>query len=292
MALFEVATQSSSKTPSAAPLLEAGGYHARVARVIDLGKQPGSAKYPEPGYKMRVTFELLHEYMKENAEDGTPIMVQDPDEDEGVQMHKNIEDKPRWFDFDFSYNADGFMGDNAHITKFMKAIDALEVKPNPTAVPPIEGHPAKPLNTILGEPLYVGIVTYTKTGGKNAGTVANKITTFSPMKSKEKREAKPLVNPTLFFNLGAPDVEVFNKLPGGDSPYAVKNIITSNLEFNGSLLQKALGITPTGETAPVTNVASEAQVDAALAAELAAQKAAREAAAANNAPAGDSAIPF
>lgn len=290
--LFSVATQSSNKVPSLAPLLEAGGYPARVCRIIDLGKQPGSNMYPQPVYKMRVTFELLDEYMKETNEAGEPVMVQDPDGDEGEMMQKNIEDKPRWFDFDFAYNPDGFMGDGSHIYKFMKAVDGLEVAPNPIAVPPIAGHAARELHTLLGEPLVIGLSIETTKTGKNAGKPSNKVKTFAPMKSKEKREAKALVNPTMFFNLGEPDLEVFNKLPGGESPYAVKNLITSNLEFNGSKLQALMGITATvAAAAPVTNVASEAQVDAALAAELAAQKAAREAAAAE-APEGGAETPL
>ena len=289
MALFEVATQASNKVPSLAPLLEAGGYPARVCRIIDLGKQPGSLKYPDPSYKMRVTFELLEEYMKETDAEGKPVMVQDPDEEPGVLMQKNLEDKPRWFDFDFTYNADGFMGDNSHIYKFMKAVDALEVKEN--LEQGIQGHPAKALPTILTEPVIVGLVQYTKQSGKAVGQVANKIATFSPMKSKEKKTAKELVNPTVFFNLGAPDLEVFNKLPGGESPYAIKNLITSNLEFNGSELQRLLGIAPAAQ-APVENKATDEQVDAALQAELAAQKEAREAALAANAEGEQNAIPF
>lgn len=294
MALFEVATQASSKAPSVAPLLEAGGYPARVCRIIDLGKQPGSDQYPTPQYKMRVTFELLEEFMVETDDKGIAIMVQD--ESEGVEpgdmVPKYLLDKPRWFDFDFTYNADGFMGDNSHILKFMKAVDALEVAAN--VEQGIVGHPAKPLAELLGEPLVVGLITYNKKSGKRAGQTDNKIATFSPMKTKEKRVAKPLVNPTLMFNLGAPDLEVFNKLPGGESKYAVKNIILANLEFNGSELQRLMGVAPTAQE-PVVNAASEAQVDAALAAELEAQRLAREAKASAAAEGGEQAagaIPF
>jgi len=293
MGLFTVATQTSSKVPSLAPLLEAGGYPARVCGIVDLGKQPGSPMYPEPAYKMRVTFELLDEYMKETNEAGEPVMVQDPDEDEGVMMQKNILDKPRWFDFDFTYNPDGFMGDGSHIYKFMKAVDALEVAPNPIAVPPVAGHPAKELQTLLGEPLVVGLSSEMQKGGKKAGQMVNKVKSFAPMKSKEKRDAKELVNPTMFFNLGEPDLEVFNKLPGGESPWAVKNLITSNLGFNGSKLQAALGITATATASePVTNTATEAQVDEALAKELAAQQAARAAAAENTEGGETTVLPF
>lgn len=291
MALFQAPTKDSGKAPSKAPMLEAGGYPARLVRLIDLGKQPGSGQFPDPSYKLSGTFELLDEYMKEMNEDGTPVMIQDPDEDEGVLMMKNLEDKPRWFDFEFTYNPDGYMGDRSHIFKFMTAVDAFEVLANPAAVPPIEGHAAKQLSELLGEALTVNLSVYTKKEGKNAGQQANKIVSFAPMKSKEKKAARELINPSVFFDLGNPDIEVFSKLPGGDSPYAIKNKILGNLDFNGSELQRLLGIAPSA-TAPVENKASEEQVDAALEAELAAQKAAREAAASNPETTASGAIPF
>lgn len=285
---FAAPTLASNKTPSAAPLLEAGGYPARVCRIIDLGLQPGSAKFPNPQHKLLVTFELLDEYMKEVDANGAMIMVQDPDEDEGVKMAKNLEDKPRWFDFEFSYNADGYMGDNSHIYKFAKAIDAMEVAPN--LEQGIQGHPAKKLIEWLGEPLTVGLDQYQRKSGKNAGQMANKIITFAPMKSKEKREAKELVNPTVFFDMSNPDLEVFNKLPGGDSPYAIKNRITTGPKFAESKLAVLLGGKPVDTATP--NQATEEQVDEAMKAELEAQKQAREANAAANAEGANGAIPF
>ena len=286
---FAAPTLASNKTPSAAPLLEAGGYPARVCRIIDLGLQPGSAKYPTPSLKLLVTFELLDEYMKEVDSEGKMVMVQDPDEDDGIMMAKNLEDKPRWFDFEFTYNADGFMGENSHIYKFAKAIDALEVKPN--LEQGIQGHSAKNLPDWLGEPLIVGIVQYTKQSGKNAGQVANKVATFSPMKSKEKKEAKALVNPTVFFDMSEPDLEVFNKLPGGESPYAIKNRITSGVDFYKTKLSALLGGKPADEGA-VPNQASDEEVDAAMKAELEAQAAAKAQREAEGGAAGGTGMPF
>jgi len=286
MALFQAPTKDSGKAPSKAPLLEAGGYPARVVRIIDLGKQPGSKQFPQPVYKLLVTFELLDEYMKETNEAGEFIMIQDPDGEPGEMIAKDLLDKPRWFDYEFTYNPDGFMGDRSHIYKFMQAVDAFEVKPNPEAG--IAGHPAKPLCDLLGEPLVVNLVQYTKTSGKNAGQQANKVTAFMAMKSKDKREARPLVNPTIFFDLGNPDLETFNKLPGGDAEWAVKNRILSNLEFNGSKLQALLGIK--AEEVPAENKASAEEVEDAMKQELAAQAAARaQQAAQNGVP---EAIPF
>lgn len=269
MALFDAPTQSSNKTPSSAPLLEAAGYPARVVRIIDLGKQPGSTRYPQPQYKMLVTFELLDEYMKEVDGEGNMVMVQDPDGEPGEMMTVDILDKPRWFDFEFTYNTDGFMGDNSHIFKFMKAIDALKVEPN--LEQGIAGHEAKSLKECLGAPLVLGLIQDKAKSGKNAGKLRNKAATFSPMKSKEKREARPLINPTVYFDLGNPDLEVFNKLPGGDSEWAVKNRITSGLDFKGSKLDQLLG----GAPAPTENKASEEEVDAAMRAEMEAQAAAK-----------------
>lgn len=289
MALFQAPTKDSGKAPSKAPLLESGGYPARLVRLVDIGKQPGSLQYPEPSYKLSATFELLDEFMKEVDEAGNIVMVQDPDGEPGEMIGKDLLDKPRWFDFEFTYNPDGFMGDRSNIYKFMSAVDAFEVKPDPTNG--IVGHPAKQLNELLGEALTVTLVQYTKQSGKAAGTMSNKISGFTSMKSKEKRDARPLVNPTAFFDLGNPDLEVFNKLPGGDSEYALKNKILKNMDFNGSKLQEMLGIAAT-PTAPVENKASEEQVDAALQAELEAQakaKAEREANA-GAAPAGN--VPF
>lgn len=286
MAIGFAPTKDSAKAPSKAPLLESGGYPARLCRLIDLGKQPGSAKFPEPQFKMLGTFELLEEFMVETDEAGNVVKIQDPDGEPGEMIEKPLLDKPRWFDFEFTYNPDGFMGDRSHIYKFMSAVDAFEVKPDPTN--DVVGHPAREMHELLGAPLIVNLSQYTKTGGKNAGQVANKITAFTPMKSKDKKTARELVNPTVFFDLGNPDIEVFGKLPGGDSEYAIKNRILNGLDFNGSKLQAALGQAPKEE--PAENKASQEEIDANLKAELEAQQKAKEEASQANGTGG--AIPF
>lgn len=273
MALFEAPTKDSNKAPSKAPLLEPGGYPARLVRLIDLGKQPGSKMYPEPAYKLLATFELTEEYMKEVNEAGEIIMVQDPDGEPGEMIGKDLLDKPRWFDFEFTYNTDGFVGSTSNLYKFMECVDAFEVKANPDSN--IAGHPAKNLRDLPGEPVFVNLIQYTKKQGKNAGELSNKISGFMPMKSKQKRETRGLINPILFFNLSNPDLEVFNKLPGGDTEWAIKNRILANLEFDGSKLQELLGIK--ADKPPAENKATEEEVDAAMQAELEAQRQAREA---------------
>ena len=171
----------------------------------------------------------------------------------------------------------------------MQAVDAFEVKANPEQG--IEGHPAKQLIDLLGEALTVNLIQYTKKGGDNAGQLANKISSFTPMKGKDKKTAKALVNPTVYFDLGDPDLAVYEKLPGGDKPYAIKNRVRNNLEFEGSKLQALLGIAPTPAAGATPNQASAEQVDEAMKAELAAQEAARAAAASQNAE-GQGAMPF
>lgn len=279
-------TKDSGKAPSKAPLLESGGYPARLCRLIDLGKQPGSVKYPEPVYKLLATFELLDEYMAETDDNGNVIRIQDPDGEPGEMIDKILEDKPRWFDFEFTYNPDGYMGDRSHIFKFMTAIDAFEVKPDPAN--DIAGHPAREMHELLGSCVIVNLAQYTKTGGKNAGQLANKITAFTAMKSKDKKTARELINPTVFFDLGNPDLEAFGKLPGGDSEYAIKNRVLNNLDFNGSKLQALLGQAPKEE--PKDNKASQEEIDENMKAELEAQQRAREEASAGNGTGG--AVPF
>lgn len=288
MALFEVGTESSGKAPSKAVLLEEGGYPARIVSIVDVGKQPGSEQYPDPSYKMNVTFELLDEYMTEVNEDGSLVMMQDPDGEPGEMIPKPIMDKPRWFDVDFSYNPDGYVGENSNLHKLMKAIGAFAAPAN--LEQGIEARPAKPLKEWLGEALTVGIIRHTKTKGKKAGEIDNRISSYTAMKSKEKKDARALINPTRFFNLGDPDIAVFNNLPKSDSPFALKNRITANLEFTGSKLHSLItGVDQSAAAAPAApvNAATEAQVDEAMKAELEAQAAQREAQAAAAATGGE-----
>lgn len=70
------------------------------------------------------------------------------------------------------------------------------------------------------------------------------------------------INPTVYFDMGEPDLEVFNKLPGGDSDWAVKNRITKGIDFVGLKLYQLLGGAPVPQAAP--NQATEEQVDAAV----------------------------
>jgi hypothetical protein len=87
---------------------------------------------------------------------------------------------------------------------------------------------------MIGKACVVAVVNNkSKANGKiynNVGGVTG------PMKGLAIAE---LVNESKFFSLEDPDLEVFTSLPEW-----VQGVITSNLEFEGSVLQKELGIIP------------------------------------------------
>ncbi|MBI0275431.1 hypothetical protein I6H07_06225 [Hafnia alvei] len=277
---FKTATQNSGNAASVASLLDAGGYAARIVQIIDLGLQPGSQQYPEPVYKLLVKFELLDEFMHEVNEDGSVKVT----EEDSEMVPVIIADKPRWFDFEFTYNEDGYMGDRSHIYKLMQAVDAFEVVANPDSG--VTGHPAKELKELLGEPLMLNLIQTIAKGGKNAGKTVNKISSFAAMKGKDKKTAPALVNPTTFFDMAEPDIEVFSKLPSGNQ-YCPQERIKSGPAFGQSKLAAMLGLA-SAKPIVVEEVAEPVDVDEAMAAELAAQQAAQQASAVAEKPA----VPF
>lgn len=279
---FLAATKQSNNVASAAPLLDAGGYAARIVQIIDLGLQPGSGQYPNPACKMIMKFELLDEFMCEVNADGSIKMVQE----DGEMVPAALKDKPRWFDFEFTYNPDGFMGERSHIFKLMQAVDAFEVLANPEQG--ITGHAAKELKELLSEPLTINLIQQMSKSGKNAGKMVNKISAFAAMKGKDKKVAPPLVNAPLFFDMDNPDVEVFKKLPFGNQ-WCPQERIKSGPEFYKSKLAALLGESGSAPAQaaqePDETVVSQEEVDAALEAELAKQAAVAAAASeANSAP--------
>lgn len=267
---FVAATKQSNNVASAAPLLDAGGYAARIAQIIDLGLQPGSGQYPNPAYKLIFKFELLDEFMCEVNEDGSIKMVNE----DGEMVPAALKDKPRWFDYEVTYNEDGFMGDRSNIYKLMQAVDAFEVVANPDQG--ILGHPAKALKDLIGEPLTVNLIQEVAKSGKNAGKMKNKVSACVAMKGKDKKTAPELVNPTLFFDMNTPDVEVFMKLPSGNQ-YCPQDRIKAGPGYRQSKLAALLGesggiVIPIDE--PQEPVVTQEEVDAAMEAELARQAAA------------------
>lgn len=209
MAFKKAVKAGEKKKYGATPLLDAGTYDARILSIVDLGLQPGSPQYPEHKPKLEFRFELQDEYMV--GEDGTVD-----------------ETAPRVFNYEVTYNEDGYMDEKANIYKVISAIpNGFELE----------------LSEMVGAAVTVMIQKYIKKSGKNAGKEDNKITSVLPMKAKSIALATPLVNTPLFFDLGEPDLAVWNKLYKGNA-YAQQDRIIASGSFEGSALQKLLGIVP------------------------------------------------
>lgn len=186
--------------------IEPDVYPGRVAQIIDLGLQaqkPYQGQEKKPVNELMVTYELVTEFMKD--EEGN-----------------DLEDKPRWISETFPFY--GLFADKAKSTKRYLALDPEQVH---------EGDWAK----LLEAPCNVTIVN-NKVGDKVYDNVAN----IAAMSAKKALACPELKNPAKMFDLDAPDMEVFNKLPKW-----LQDKIKGNLNFNGSPLQKLLGGAPAPE---------------------------------------------
>lgn len=133
-----------------------------------------------------------------------------------------LEDKPRWINETFPiYSLDA---DMAKSTKRYYALD-------PDCVH--DGDFSK----LLGTPCNVTIVL-----NKKEGRTYENIGNVSAMRPRDADKCPELKNEERFFDLDNPDLEVFNKLPKW-----IQDKITSNLEFDGSKLDKLLGDAPKEE---------------------------------------------
>ena len=222
---FKKAKQSTGGAALAAPVLDAGSYHARLVHIIDLGLQPGSPTYPDPKDKLKFTFELMDEFCFEKAEDGSY------DEDTPLL------DKPRFFHYECTYNPDGYMGENSNIYPLMQTLSPSFLK---------NGNMEEELGDLLGRPVNVVLSKYVKNSGKRKGQEDNKVTGITSMKKKEfqtlkvmKENGAPanlqLVNESYFFDLDEPTLEVFNKLNKGNI-YCDQDKILASSAYRGSKL--------------------------------------------------------
>lgn len=128
---------------------------------------------------------------------------------------EDIEDKPLLVTERFKFSA--MSNEKARSTKRYKAIDPANVFGG--AWDKLVGLPVS-LTLIINEK---GEKQYLNVGG------------VSPMRPKDASKAGDLINPPIVFNFYKPDIEQFAKLPDW-----IKNIITSNLQFNGSELSHLL----------------------------------------------------
>jgi len=176
----KIAGDSGNNNGMTAPTLEPGTYPARLVQVLAMGLQPqrphqGKDKPPKP--ELRVTYELLDEFMLD--EDG-----------------EELKDKPRWLSIDIPFNA--LSNDLANSTKHYMALD-----------PKLEhgGDWAK----ILGNTCMLQVVI--NPNKKNPDKPYHNIKGISTMRAKEAAIAPELVNGTKVFDPDEPDMEVFGSLP-------------------------------------------------------------------------------
>lgn len=204
------AKKISSKGGSKQQPLEPGSYPARLVSIVGLGLQeqrPYLGQAKDPAYEINITYELLDEFMVD--EEGNPD-----------------ETKPRWISETIPlFN---LAADRAKSTKRYLALDKDQA---------YEGD----WTQLLGKACSVTIV-QNPGKGQNAGKVYNNVAEISAMRPKDEENAAPLVNDAFFFDYETPDMEVFGRLPD-----FIKERITSNLEFEGSQLQEALGAASNSE---------------------------------------------
>ncbi len=199
------------------PLLKIGGHAARLVQVIDLGLQPQrphKGTVKPPADQIYVTYELSHDFMID--EEGKPN-----------------ESLPRWISEQFVlYN---LKNDKAKSTERYNALDPEVVH---------KGDWSK----LGGAPANLLVV-----NNEKDGTTYNNVGGLSAAVSLPGYVQPELVNPFVFFDLSAPDVEVFKGLPT-----FLQDRIKANLNYQGSILQHLLGETVAVKTeVPVSAPASE-----------------------------------
>lgn len=214
----EIKSESKFERPEA---LEVGTYPARVVQIIDMGLQkqrPYQGEEKPPKDELMVTYELLDEFLKD--EDGN-----------------DIEDKPRWLSETFTMNS--LESDLAKSTKRYYAIDPTEE--------------FKGKWNLLGGAACMITVVQNEGKGKNSGTIYNNISGVQSMRAKEAAKAPELVNDAKVFDIDNPDMEVFLSLPQW-----IQDKIKDNLEFAGSVLEKAIESHESGSGRGGADKASEA----------------------------------
>lgn len=181
--------------------IEPGSYPARVVNIIDLGVQPQKPfkGQPKPPCQMiRVTYELTDVFMKdENGEE--------------------LEDKPRWISEEFKLLP--LDVPLAVSTKRYLAIDTANEHDGDWSM-------------LLGMGCMVGIV---NNPSKTDDRVYDNVGTVAVMRKRDLDKLPELKNPSFFFYLEDPDMEVYEKLPAW-----LKDKITGSLDFEGSKLKELL----------------------------------------------------
>lgn len=190
-------------------VLEPDVYPVRLVQVIDLGLQPQNAfqgNAKPPCQEISLTYEFCDEFMQDD--DGN-----------------DIPDKPRWLSESIPFYP--LFADKAKSTQRYLAFDASQA---------FGGDFIK----CLGLPANLTVVNNAK-----GDLVYNNVGNLAAMSTKRIAQCPPLVNAPVSFDLDAPNMEVFNKLPKW-----LQDKIKSNLNFQGSKLQAALNGKPVKEEPP------------------------------------------
>lgn len=182
--------------------LDPGTYPGRVVQIVSLGLQP---QRPFKGEDKPPKHELYVTY--ELADE---FMKDEDGED--------IEDKPRWMSETFTMNS--LDSDLAKSTKRYTALDP-DMK--------YEGD----WSQLAGAP---AMLTITQAASKKDDNIIyNNISSVQTMRAKDAAKLPDLQNEPKVFDIDDPDVEMFNSFPKW-----LQDKIKSNLEFGGSVLEKAL----------------------------------------------------
>jgi hypothetical protein len=194
------------------PPLDAGTYPARVVQVIGLGMQK---QKPFKGQEKPDAYEIMltYEFVDEF------LLDEDGNEDK---------EKPRWYSETFPlFN---LKNDKARSTKRYYALDPEEK---------CEGD----FSQLVGTPCMVTLSHNPRPGDPNNPYV--NVSNVSTMRPKEAAKAPELVNPSKVFDPDEPDVEILKSLPEW-----LQEKICSNVNFEGSALEKALASYGGGKAEP------------------------------------------
>lgn len=180
-----------------------GSHGARVVQIIDLGIQDGGSYQgtaKPPVHKIQLTYELSHEFMKD---------------EEGVEQT----DQPRWINEDFAFHS--LEVDLAKSTKRYKVLDP-------------ESTFGGDFTLLGGTPCTLAIITNAGKGKHQGKTFSNIANVTGPMNVPGYVQPE-LVHEVRVFTLDEPDMEVFGALPEW-----IQDKIKGNFEFKGSKLDVAL----------------------------------------------------
>ena len=197
--------------------LEPGTYPARLVQVIDMGVQPSrpfKGQEKPPRHRIYTTYELSHEFMKD--EDGNP----DPT-------------KPRWISEDFAFF--NLEMTTAKSTERYIALDPAGV---------CEGDWGR----LLGIACQV---TLTKEKRSKGDGNTNYISHVGGPINLQGYVQPELVNPTKLFDLDQPDMDVFNALPEWLQKKIKGNLNYNNSPLQAALGEQPIAEAPVPTAAPV-----------------------------------------